>query len=56
MMELIEGVGARSDAVIKIFGDDLDVLLEQANLIAAAIQPIDGAEDVRIQQVTDSHP
>ena len=52
MMELIEGVGARSDAVIKIFGDDLDVLLEQANLIAAAIQPIDGAEDVRIQQVT----
>jgi hypothetical protein len=24
MQELIEGIGARSDVVIKIFGDDLD--------------------------------
>src|SRR6266542_3755664 len=30
MMELIEGVGVRSDVGVKIFGDDLDTLLREA--------------------------
>ena len=34
MQELIEGIGARSDVVIKIFGDDLDTLREQAGQTA----------------------
>lgn len=52
MMELIEGVGARSDVVIKIFGDDLEVLLEQADKIAGLVRQVPGAEDVKVQQVT----
>ncbi len=30
MMELIEGVGSRSDVVIKIFGEDLEALKQAA--------------------------
>lgn len=52
MMELIEGVGARSDVVVKIFGDDLDVLVDRANQIARVIQQVPGAEDVKVQQVS----
>lgn len=52
MMELIEGVGARSDVVIKIFGDDTDVLLDQANRIAGVIGRVPGAQDAKVQQVT----
>lgn len=52
MMELIEGVGARSDVVIKIFGDDLDRLLEKANDVARAASGVRGAEDVKVQQIT----
>lgn len=50
MMELIEGVGARSDVVIKIFGDDLEVLSSRANQIADVIRQVIGAEDVKVQQ------
>ncbi|HSR66578.1 MAG TPA: CusA/CzcA family heavy metal efflux RND transporter [Acidobacteriota bacterium] len=52
MMELIEGVGARSDVVIKIFGDDMDVLLEKAAAIGDVVRQIPGARDVKVQQVT----
>ncbi|MDA2924552.1 CusA/CzcA family heavy metal efflux RND transporter [Acidobacteria bacterium AH-259-L09] len=52
MMELIEGVGARSDVVVKIFGDDMDVLLRKANDIAAVLRSVPGAEDVKVQQIT----
>ncbi|HSR50338.1 MAG TPA: CusA/CzcA family heavy metal efflux RND transporter [Acidobacteriota bacterium] len=51
MMELIEGVGARSDVVIKIFGDDLDTLLEKAAAIGDVVREVPGAEDVKVQQV-----
>ena len=35
MNELIEGVGARSDVVIKIFGDDVELMREKAEQVAA---------------------
>jgi cobalt-zinc-cadmium resistance protein CzcA len=52
MMELIEGVGVRSDVGIKIFGDDLDALLRQANEAARIVRAVHGAEDVKVQQIT----
>jgi cobalt-zinc-cadmium resistance protein CzcA len=52
MQELIEGTGARSDVVIKIFGDDLDTLREQAEQVARIIRPAPGATDVKVEQVT----
>jgi cobalt-zinc-cadmium resistance protein CzcA len=52
MQELIEGIGARSDVVIKIFGDDLDVLKTAADQTAKVIGKIPGANDVKVQQVT----
>ncbi len=52
MMELIEGVGVRSDVGIKIFGDDLDTLLREANEVARVVRAVPGAEDVKVQQVT----
>jgi heavy metal efflux system protein len=52
MQELIEGVGARSDVVIKIFGDDLSTLSDQANQTARIIGKIAGAADVKVEQVT----
>ena len=51
MMELIEGVGVRSDVGIKIFGDDPEVAAREGNEIAEIIGTIDGAEDVKVQQV-----
>ncbi|MCI0614873.1 CusA/CzcA family heavy metal efflux RND transporter, partial [bacterium] len=52
MMELIEGVGARSDVVIKIYGDDMHNLSESGNRIAAVLKGIKGANDVKVQQIT----
>lgn len=52
MQELIEGVGARSDVVIKIFGDDLDELREQAERTATAMAPVSGIADLKVQQVS----
>lgn len=52
MQELIEGVGARSDVVVKIFGEDLDTLKATAEQVARAIAPVRGANDVKVQQVT----
>jgi cobalt-zinc-cadmium resistance protein CzcA len=52
MAELTEGIGARADVVIKIFGDDMNILLEKGNSIAGAIRGVSGAEDVNVQQIT----
>ncbi|MDQ1473764.1 MAG: heavy metal efflux system protein, partial [Bryobacterales bacterium] len=52
MQELIEGVGARSDVVIKIFGDDLATLREQADRTARIIGKLRGAADVKVEQTT----
>ena len=48
--ELISGV--RSDLAVKIYGDDLDILVESAESIAAAINNVSGAADVNVEQVT----
>jgi cobalt-zinc-cadmium resistance protein CzcA len=50
MNELIAGV--RSDVAIKLFGDDLDRLLESGGAIEEIAESIPGAEDVKIEQVT----
>lgn len=47
--ELIAGV--RSDIGVKVFGDDLDRLLEIANRISAVLRDVPGAADVRVEQV-----
>jgi cobalt-zinc-cadmium resistance protein CzcA len=50
MNELIAGV--RADVAIKLFGDDLDVLLESGKEIERVAKGIEGAEDVKLEQVT----
>ncbi len=47
--ELIAGV--RSDLAIKIFGPDLDILKQQAERAARALQNVPGAADVKVEQV-----
>ena len=52
MQELIEGIGARSDVVVKIFGDDLDLLKGRADQVVRILSGIAGATDIKVQQVT----
>ncbi|MCC6144626.1 MAG: efflux RND transporter permease subunit [Candidatus Hydrogenedentes bacterium] len=47
--ELIAGV--RSDLALKIFGPDLDILKQQAERAARALQSVPGAADVKVEQV-----
>jgi len=48
--ELIAGV--RSDLAIKVFGDDLDMLLETGKAIEKAVAGVNGAFDLQVEQVT----
>jgi len=48
--ELISGV--RSDVAVKVFGDDNDQLNDTANRIAAALQRVPGATEVKVEQTT----
>tara|TARA_R110000868_G_scaffold119469_2_gene316967 strand:+ start:295550 stop:298714 length:3165 start_codon:yes stop_codon:yes gene_type:complete len=48
--ELISGV--RSDLAVKVFGDDLDLLLQSGNEIAAVLSQVQGASDVKVEQVS----
>jgi cobalt-zinc-cadmium resistance protein CzcA len=48
--ELISGV--RSDVGIKIFGDDLDVLLRVGNQVSQTMAKIKGASDIKVEQVS----
>ena len=48
--ELIGGV--RGDVAVKIYGDDLDKMSAAGARIAAALQSVPGAADVRVEQVT----
>lgn len=50
MNELIAGV--RADVAIKLFGDDLDQLLQSGDAINDVAASIPGAEDVKLEQVT----
>ena len=47
--ELISGV--RTEVGIKIFGDDLETLLDRANKVAAVIRRVPGAVEVTVEQV-----
>jgi len=48
--ELLEGV--RAELAIKLFGDDLTILKNKANEIAAQIRKVEGAEDVQVDQIS----
>lgn len=48
--ELISGV--RADLGIKVFGDDLDQLADLAEEVLAIVEPIDGASNVQVEQLT----
>ncbi|MEG1624705.1 CusA/CzcA family heavy metal efflux RND transporter [Pseudomonas sp.] len=48
--ELISGV--RSDVAVKIFGDDMEVLNRTAAKIASALQGVEGASEVKVEQTT----
>ncbi|MFL9896382.1 MULTISPECIES: efflux RND transporter permease subunit [Paraburkholderia] len=48
--ELISGV--RSDVAVKIFGDDMAVLNGTGEKIAAALQKVPGAAEVKVEQTT----
>lgn len=47
--ELISGV--RADLAIKVFGDDLDVLRQTAEKISQSLHKVDGAADIKVEQV-----
>ncbi|HYM80619.1 MAG TPA: CusA/CzcA family heavy metal efflux RND transporter [Candidatus Limnocylindria bacterium] len=48
--ELIAGV--RGDVAVKVFGDDLAVMLSSGSRIAEILRSVRGAADVRVEQVT----
>jgi hypothetical protein len=50
MQELMES-GVRSDIAVKLYGDDLNILGQKAEQIAAAVETIPGAADVRAQTI-----
>jgi cobalt-zinc-cadmium resistance protein CzcA len=50
MQELMEG-GSRSDIAIKLYGDDLDMLRQKADQIAAVVSKVPGAADVNVERV-----
>ncbi len=48
--ELIAGV--RGDVAVKLYGDDLSALTEAAGDVAGVLRAVEGAADVKVQQVT----
>ena len=48
--ELISGV--RADVAVKIFGDDMAVLIQNANKVLKVLKDVPGAADTRIEQVS----
>jgi len=48
--ELIAGV--RSDVAVKVFGDDMPMLLRTAEQIGEVLEQVPGAADVKVEQVT----
>lgn len=48
--ELISGV--RSDVAVKVFGDDLEVMMKTAQAIAAVVGKVPGAADVKTEQAS----
>ncbi len=48
--ELMTGV--KTDVAVKIYGEDLDILFDKANEAASLIAPLEGASDIKVEQVT----
>lgn len=48
--ELISGI--RSDVAVKVFGDNMDTLLQVAEAISAQLKKVPGAADVKVEQVS----
>ncbi|MHB9031048.1 MAG: efflux RND transporter permease subunit, partial [Candidatus Latescibacterota bacterium] len=48
--ELLSGI--KSDLAIKIFGPDLELMREKANLIAVKVNAIKGTQDLKVEQVS----
>ncbi len=48
--ELISGV--RSDLAVKVFGDDLEVMLKVAKKVEAELKKVQGGSDIKIEQAT----
>ncbi len=48
--ELISGV--RSEVAVKVFGDDLEVLLREAKAVARVLAATPGVADLKVEQVT----
>ncbi|MBY0425880.1 MAG: efflux RND transporter permease subunit, partial [Cytophagales bacterium] len=44
--------GAKTDVVIKVFGDDLAILAKKGDEIASILRPLEGARDVQVQKVS----
>ena len=55
MMELIEGVGIRSDLGIKLYGSDHEVLAREAQKVATVVEKVPGAADVQVE-ITEGLP
>lgn len=47
--ELLEGV--RAQLAVKVFGEDLQVLKQQADAVAAVLQTVPGSADVQVDQI-----
>jgi len=47
--ELLAGV--RGDIAVKVYGDNFDVMVQTAERIAVKLRAVEGAEDVRVEQV-----
>lgn len=48
--EMVTGV--RSDVAIKLFGDDMELLKQQADAIAKVAASVQGAQDLKVERVT----
>lgn len=44
--------GARQDVVIKVYGDDLDLLTDYAKQIGKLVKTVEGAEDLYVEEIT----
>ena len=51
--EMVTGV--RADVAVKIFGDDLDLLLKAANDVARVAGTIEGTGDIKVDRVAGQH-
>lgn len=51
MLELIGGIGSRSDVAVKVFGEDFEVMDKAAGEIARVLRQIPGNADVKVQQI-----